>query len=723
MIYSLEGLIEDHEISINKIDKELYILLNNIDIDYNKIFESLYFLIGYTINLIIIYPNLEYYDNVSLDEMFDIIKSINDIHNKDYNIEIDAFNYVIELVKKNNKNKNVIFIDSSNCYYGPIIDQIKILDEITELNFIIPDSITQTQYDNINELIKNGYIYKNTVNDYIYESLKKILYNEEVVKIYHNKSIDATTLDNSNIKNDVICIIINKVIHDNVKINIDSFIKNINYRSINNYTQYSLNRLISNSISNNNDTYDDSTQTLLGNYVKSSEIKMLSHKHKFKLLKRNIKNMKAIENTDINKDYELSNLIDNYIINIDENNEYFKQSIEQFNCFFSISDWFEELKNKNPIGIVANINTSYLGKLGVNYNVKYGDISNAFMSVDDYITIVLQYFDNNKCNGNINKSNMIEYNMVKYNTIIPLYLNDIHWKCTKKYIEVLLGIMFNHNPLGYVDTHYDMLFSLLVNYTYKLAYVDIYDNDKSIQTYISYLRTCIQVSIEKKYTRGIYKIINKYKTNMLVMNNMNEYVNILGQMICVRINNDDYTSVMFNMVTELFRYALQIYTKQIITTLFVNNNGEQYVFTQLDIILESIETVLTNHIKVLYSYTLISKALEKIYILNGSYNKFIKQLDSQYSIIDKQYVQIIRNAIIKSKPYTLEDYLVEILNISNDKVKSITYLNILQGVEFRSNKEKLYAAKNNKYIKYDDQLNMSLNDIYQHYFNKYNIFG
>ena len=65
-----------------------------------------------------------------------------------------------------------------------------------------------------------------------------------------------------------------------------------------------------------------------------------------------------------------------------------------------------------------------------------------------------------------------------------------------------------------------------------------------------FLRTCIQISMDNGYIRGIYKVVHKYLTlpTKRIYKYSKQYQSMIGQLLCVRMKNEKD----MNILIELF---------------------------------------------------------------------------------------------------------------------------------------------------------------------------
>lgn len=425
---------------------------------------------------------------------------------------------------------------------------------------------------------------------------------------------------------------------------------------------------------------------ILVKYCKKAETTMHNKKYQTKLNETIVHNIKLIEKVDKIKEILETPSIKNFI-DTAETSESFNKSSELFNSIITLSNWHEEIKSCGAMGILIKVSTSSLSKIGITHSISIDNITNTFYPVTDYINGAIIYFETNSVTfGNLNEKNLISGNAVgDGNSVLPLYINKYHWRIARIYLKPLLGIILSHHPLGYKNNHQNFVFSVLIEMT-KLTFEKdrSHLNERWIQCYMGYMRTCAEISFENKYNYGIKNYLKKYLSNAVIRVTKESYAydNMLGQIICTGYipNNHDLVSLTIYILEESIR--------KVAHTLDPNN------------LLKDVEYKIIYHLKVLLGFNKIITIMKEIYNKLGSYNKFIQMMERNNSVIDEEITTDLYN-MIESQLHPEEisiKSVYEIINKEYNLEEVMLYIN--QGIKHNRNKYRLKAIKNNSYIDY-----------------------
>jgi hypothetical protein len=392
------------------------------------------------------------------------------------------------------------------------------------------------------------------------------------------------------------------------------------------------------------------------------------------IFKKKINSIKSIIASDeYAKFFEIHDmLVDN------RSNEKFNQSIDFFNSLITLSDWYEDLKDGSCFGILVELKTNNLAKIGLMYDIKITSTT-TFLSVDDYLSSFIQIFKinkNNKNDGNLNNISLINQNIIgRGNFIIPLYINKHHWKLSKIFMEPMLGMALTHNPFSFTNNHENIMFHALFNMLNDLLTENnININNKTIITTFSFLRTCAQVCFDKKYQRGLIKYINKFIINRSCKKYSDELlVKIFGQSL----------STGTFMEQSQFGHFVKSCIMDFINNSMINNNiSKKYINTicnyndnelneELVEISSSITSNYENELYDILMYDKMSKLFKQIYHHFGSYSSFIKNIDSGYGVCNINDITIIKK-ILTQNVITSDNEINNIFKMSiNDFYKKM----------------------------------------------------
>lgn len=338
-----------------------------------------------------------------------------------------------------------------------------------------------------------------------------------------------------------------------------------------------------------------------------------------------IKNVDKIKDLDNIMSQDIQKFIEE---NKDSDDDKFIESCEFFNSTITLSNWFEEMENNNGIGLLIKISKGHL------------NTTNTYMSITDYIAMTLDYFQKNK---NIKFGDLVNTSIIKgtaigeANALIPLYINKHHWSLSKKYLEMVLAIIASGNPFSYHPTQIKLYFDLFSEITVKMFDKSSL-NEKAIQNYIAFLRTCAEICFEKGYNRGISNIINAFVNNKT---ERIDFIKICSQALSTGyyLDKDTLKQFIHNILIDLIKDSV------------IQSNNNKYIETlktlnDIGIIKEATNTVLklNNNMQeefrfLMYYYKMNFVLKDLISTTIGSYNKFIKGLDQNYGLFDHKLCQ------------------------------------------------------------------------------------
>lgn len=429
-------------------------------------------------------------------------------------------------------------------------------------------------------------------------------------------------------------------------------------------------------------------------YSKKSSVRMVNKKHQQIMAERVINNTRIIE--DINnlvKEVDNPKMVEYFSKNDSNETEEFTKSCEFFNSILTLSSWYDEMKYGNPIGLLVNVSSSNLGKIGVGKNVNIKNITTTFYPVSDYIDMTLRYFKDHNRFGDLNGKDIIKGRAVgEGNTVIPLYICKDHWRFSKKFVPIMLGITFSHHPLCYSKSHYSFLFSLLLEMnlmTFDKCGSNL--NERWIQAFFAYLRTCAEVSFDLKYSYGIRTLVSGYLSNPLkrISNGSMSIFSMLGQILCTGfiLSNDDIQSLVKCIVEELIR------------SYYYNKNNDTSESDDVSTRLKKLENELIKEISILQGFIKCHRLLKILFANFGSYNKFIKFLERNYGMLPEKLAQeilgIIKKEIGLIEESTLSNLLASV-GIEENYYELVLW--ILQGRIQSKNKERKMAIKKGDYV-------------------------
>jgi hypothetical protein len=473
---------------------------------------------------------------------------------------------------------------------------------------------------------------------------------------------------------------------------------------------------------NNNDY---SSRTLFENYSKLANVKMNNDKYQ-QIIHDRISNntvlLDELTNENVKEKEILTEFIEEYQDCEDDN---FEESCDFFNSSVTLTNWFEEIESNSAIGLTFYIITSNLTKLGIRYGITVDNITTTLFPITDYIESTINVFNKDITNfGNINEKLIMSGNAVgDSNCVVPLYINKYHWIVAKKYLKLVLGQIFAHNPLGYIDKHQYFMFILFTDMTTR-TFDDINMNEKWTRLYIAYLRTCAQICFDNKYNRGIRNYISMYLLNpkKRIYNTLYDYDNIICQTLSTGyiIPNSEIKLIIKYLLEEVIRrnLAKNKYNRSYFDFLSSELSTREAVDKEFDELVKEINIDIEYVISTLMSYYDMNSVLGELYKKIGSYSKFVKLLEDNYGLLPTDLTEFFLQKIkdVKREDIMTVESLYQHMDLPYRK-EDMIFL-ILQGIEHIKNKDRIKAIDSNIYIdvnKLEEPITM------EYIMNRYNI--
>jgi hypothetical protein len=389
-----------------------------------------------------------------------------------------------------------------------------------------------------------------------------------------------------------------------------------------------------------------------------------------------------------------------------ENSENIKflESCEFFNSPITLSNWFEELSNDNCIGLLINLESNGLAKMGFNcHDIKIQNITNSYLSVIDFINMSMEFFNKSGGKfGNLNNKTILDGMAIgKSNAVIPIYINKYHWIVVNKYLNPLLGTIVSHNPFNFNKKHKSIYYTIFIDMTKKL-----FDNEKKhlnsnyIKTYIAMLRTCAEICFENKYNHGIRKLVNSYLSNCSVRMNISKdkfpYDKLCSQIIVTGyiIPENDMKSLIQYLVEEIIRTRVKIDNYENTYIDYIASLDDKQIESDIDSLIFELNNRISNYdIQSLVSFYKINNLMKEIINIHGSYSKFIKQLEDDYGLLNDKTCDKIMNIVsnnLNNSNYKIEE-LYNYIGINFNRYNILWY--IISGIKSLSGNDYIDAQK------------------------------
>ena len=606
-------------------------------------------------------------------------------------------------------------------------NNLSIINTIDLFNNLIDNIVTNLEYI---ELSNKKFRFKIANNKYVIDIFDFCI-NEDNLK---DKTIEK--IDNLHI-NSQLDALIDSIdscldIEDYNKLyNLHKTIKNIvtqykNYFDYPNNYSTELNTVMNN-LSNNLlnlskvQLLDGSLSSKFENYYNKSNNIITSSKYIYKFQDIITNNISELKNIDINlgkklEEKELKKFIDKFTPIYDnednkddnEDNTTFKKSIEVFYSVLSLTDWFEEMRSKGILGLIIRVASPNIAKIGYNLNsIEIKDITTTLAPLQNILEAADFYYSkHNRLDHGLEYNSMIEGNAIgSGNAILPLYICKENWKLSSLYLKPALGIMICQNPTAYNKKHILFIFTLfldMVTRTFKSDRQNV--NKKWIQLLFSVYRTCVEISKENNFDRGIIGIYKKYMANPLnrTKNIVHSIYSILGQMLVTDIYINNLTKFIELVFEEKVRRRIYTFLdKYIDITHFMDTINDDFIIfdnKKLDLLNDKFNSeadeICENIASFCKFYTLIKQFTKKY----KGFHNFINELDNNFSILNDQDMDICQNFInknINNENTTMDD----IYKFTNSKPNEDFYKKcVLQGLDQKNNKIRCKYINNGYYV-------------------------
>lgn len=686
------NIYELNKINYKNIVNNLFFRITNNDVSYNKLNHLILNCI-IDINkcdLVFIINGLNI-NNENIDESIIFFKNI--IKTKELFIKI----FLLSDNQDNNLINKYLFLSNNYLlkninynFYDDIIDDI-----ITNIKYIkIHD--TYFRLNAVND------IYVLEVFDFMYDSNHNypiIDYDESFTLTEQLEILNQSVYNSYNIDN--ISLLYNIIYQIN---RIESIYKEeinklpIGHNILNNL-YYIYEKVYYHYINNN------SNNVVIKNIIELSNISIkniLMNKYKYKFLKLIIKNINLIK----------TSKIENLTINIPKDNYYFNKSKDIFYSVLTISDWVEELDNKNIMGLVIRTNSlANISKLGYKSN-KILDITPTIIPLKFFRDIFINYYNKNKYIDNgYNVNPMISGNTIgSGNMIFPLYICPENWNICKIYLNSIISLIAGQNPLLYNDNHNNIIFKIFFKMVSKtFDNNNEYTNDKWLYLLFAVYITCKKIVHEKKINLdGIYYNFIKselYRTKQYTIS----LYTLLGYILISGLKINNMNIFIKNIIEEKIRREILKYLPkkvQIYNFLKLNNNKIEINNFKIDNLIKNF-----NYNKIIDNLM----SFYKFYNLIHQLDNIDYKLYNTYSILSDKDLKFIQKYVKDNLNHEISfKILMDNINGYNDN--DFISKCIVQGVEQKNSKIRTKFIKKNYY---QNLFKTSYNNLLQNIIKRY----
>jgi hypothetical protein len=280
------------------------------------------------------------------------------------------------------------------------------------------------------------------------------------------------------------------------------------------------------------------------------------------------------------------------------------------------SEEFYKIQNNSCVGLCLNINTT-----NSQYNGTCIDLINIIDGKTTFIP-VQNYFDELKEKKYIHKNVFLNQS----NFVLPIYLNNLHWKASQPYIKKIFEIVFTKASSNYSENMMKFYYHALTYYSRGMFFTkNIVNWDVNwINCWLSLFHTCYHISLVNNYHKGFQKYISK----MMSINNLKNYSTIFGQMISINYKNPVpmYNIIESIIVTKLIHHIdnTAVGLKELIEENDPNLNMELENAMKT---IHSITHAIESYIAILFTLSMIKDIL-------GGISELCKELDESDGFIE-----------------------------------------------------------------------------------------
>ena len=645
---------------------------------------------------------------------------------------IDIFNLCITKIDEESINEIVVFTESSRKPTRDILDILNTLNNhilsivtssyITLDEFIIYKLTSKQEYEDfINSKIflhtqdnrkpnlintKETNIFGTNTN-IIHTNYNFVPISNKIDSIAINETeypliLQETSLTEENILEMISCVLydvknLNQTILTFKNILLNIVVNNNEFRNriMSIYYKYKciFSETIANTINNLNDEHDENMQIM----IEYSKKTTLSHDKSF-----------------IIPDIKIIN-IDNFTKIYDTNTtKQFNDSLELFESSITLSNWYDEIKNNCALGILFTFESANLTKKGVHGFGTIGKITSMFMSVTDFIGNAKEYFSHNRMDyGNLNDAEIVKDGIIgSANAILPIYIHKMHWKIAKLYLKPILGMIQSHSPFSYVKAHENIYYSVFAHMTKLLFNSDKeFLNNKFVQVYFSFFRTCAEICFENGYHFGIKNLMNMYMNNNInrISKSYLDYDKLFAQTLTTGYNITNIETFLQYLLEERIRLCVKYkkYDNNYFNVLIEMLDDEEKLDAEFDSIINSVCDIINYDMQAFAAFYKINKIFREMISMTSTYGQFIKRLDKNYGILEHDLTEfVIKNIVPTNNNISFEDFY-NIIQVPYNKNVIIMY--ILQGIYNVKNKNMRKHINDGIYV---DILNTEITNDY-----------
>ena len=400
------------------------------------------------------------------------------------------------------------------------------------------------------------------------------------------------------------------------------------------------------------------------------------------------------------------------------------KSKELYNSILTRTDWVDELKYGNIMGILLSIDPKEINRAA--YNLDYipiNDITHTIIGFDQ----ILEAYSNMKSDmGTVDYSNVLSgFGIGNGNCILPIYINKEHWKFVKLYMYNNFGIIFNRNSLDYCFNHKTIYKNVLVSMINLTFSNSNNRSDKWINLLFSVLRTNYELfkydHKSKNYENSeLSKFINdiKFRTNCNLNTILVEYLIFDTPDNIIYYIFEELIRQVFKSIYKTINILDDVYDFEILSALNYEDNYNNSIdyninYDKVSNWIKELEdnNIFSEKITLIYGIIMMKKIISK--------NNFFDTFDKNCGILPDDILNNLKNMINTHKIEATNSKLIGLINpkfsehsnFTKTKVFSIdTFLDLnlvesrqslmnifIQGLIQRVNKCRTKAINNKRY--------------------------
>ena len=225
-----------------------------------------------------------------------------------------------------------------------------------------------------------------------------------------------------------------------------------------------------------------------------------------------------------------------------ENND---TSESYLNSIISMSNWKDEIIDLNCFGLLLKYNIKkkenkiknnkdptlikYYNITSEYPNIFVSNISNNFISVNDYYQLILNHLDEvPEFTFNLNDFEIIDSYHGNTNIMLPLFINKDHWYIFNKIKRYHLSLINNYLE-PYYNSKMDNIYFFVLLKSFNTMLLK--NSNDSIRLTLYILRTAMQICIDNKYCFNVKHEYDNYFKNLLLSPTIYNFNKIYNEFI------------------------------------------------------------------------------------------------------------------------------------------------------------------------------------------------